>query len=107
MDELIRDRVKIEWVELGEGWSGDYQPDDPDDEELLRFDVSRLDDGEWNDQLQDASYCTAFPAKATKEQRTKGLKFIMNQCYDDVISDNYKRTLERMSWINLDWLKEN
>jgi hypothetical protein len=39
-DELIRGRVRVEWVELGEGWNGYYQEDDPDDEELLRFDVS-------------------------------------------------------------------
>jgi len=42
--EMIRDNIMVEWVELGEGLCGDYNPDDPDDIELLRFDVSRLDD---------------------------------------------------------------
>jgi len=39
MDKLKKGKVIIEWVELGEGWSGDYNSDDPEDEELLRFDA--------------------------------------------------------------------
>jgi len=29
MDKLKKGKVIIEWVELGEGWSGDYNSDDP------------------------------------------------------------------------------
>jgi len=31
--------VKVEWVNLGEGFNGDYDPSDPEDEELLRWDA--------------------------------------------------------------------
>lgn len=107
VDTLIKDRVRVEWVELGEGWNGDYYPDDPNDEELLRFDVSWLDDdGEWVDP-GDASYCTRFPASATKEQREKGLEILMNNVYDPLMSGySIKKLCEGLSWIGLDWLDE-
>ena len=42
MTEVIRGDRKVEWVDIGEGWNGDYDPDDPDDTALLRFDVLEL-----------------------------------------------------------------
>lgn len=109
VDTLIKDRVRIEWVELGEGWSGDWNPDDPNDEELLRFDVSWLDDnGEWVDP-GDVSYCTRFPASATNVQRTKGLEMLMNAFYEPLMNNNGyggRKIGEEMSWIDLDWIKD-
>lgn len=107
-DKLIRDNVKVEWVELGEGWNGDYDSDDPEDEELLRFDVYVLIDGEW-EMKDDASYCTRFPANATPEQRRKGLEILLNEFHDALSSDvdiSVKRLGEEMSWIGLNWLGE-
>ena len=102
MDELILNNVKVEWVEIGEGRSGYYNPDDPDDVELLRFYVSTLVDGEWQD-VHDGSYCTNFPYSATPEQRKKALEKIMDSVYEPLTSDSpYKKILERMSWIGLD-----
>lgn len=31
--------VKVEWTDLGEGLSGDYDPSDPEDISLLRYDA--------------------------------------------------------------------
>jgi hypothetical protein len=39
MDDLTRGDVCVSWVELGEGYNGDYDEEDPEDVELLRFDV--------------------------------------------------------------------
>jgi hypothetical protein len=106
MDELIRDRVKVEWVRLGEGYWGDYDENNPNDTELLRFDVSWMDEGgEWIDP-GDVSYCTLFPASATPEQMQKGLEILMNAFYDPMM-DGYpcKKLGEEMSWISLEWLK--
>ncbi len=105
--ELIKDRVKVEWVELGEGWCGDYNEDDPEDEELLRFDVSWLDDdGEWIDP-GDVSYCTRFPANSTEEQQRQGLEMLMNAFYEPLMDGHSgKKIGEAMSWIGLDWLEE-
>ena len=101
MNELIRGNLKVEWVELGEGLSGDYNPDDPDDIELLRFYVAVLKDGDWED-LDDASYCTNMPVSATPEQRRKGLKKIMDVVYERASSrQSIKKMCERLSWIGV------
>ena len=49
---ITRGVVKIEWVNLGEGYDGDYDPENPDDVNLLRFDVSKKVNGEWTEAPQ-------------------------------------------------------
>lgn len=102
MNQLIKDNVMVGWTELGEGIDGDYNPGDPEDVELLRFDVSRLVNGEW-EAIDDASYCTQVPVSATPEQRTKGLQLIMDEVYEWA-SQGYsiKKPCERLSWISLE-----
>lgn len=51
--EYTHGRYRLEWVELGEGRDGDYDPTDPDDYPLLRADL--YGDGE---PLDGGSYCT-------------------------------------------------
>lgn len=62
--------VKIELVNLGEGLEGDYIGDDPDDINLLRFDLSvrKSPQGKWDDQVPDTSFCTRIPAMASDAQ---------------------------------------
>ena len=87
-DLYEKDGLRIEWDQLGEGLSGDYDPDDPDDVELLRFSVylhtSRYtpdafddapdDQGWWS--RQDSSYCTYVPVSTGKVERLQLLKSI-------------------------------
>lgn len=120
VDMLIKGRVKVELDELSEGWYGYFDPDDPEDESLLRFDVSwwlpdtddieNLDPsnenafGDWSDP-GDASYCTRLPATATPEQRQKALEIIMDEVYEPLIDGHsIKKLCEGLSWIGLDWL---
>lgn len=68
--QLLAGRVRVEWAELGEGYDGDYDPEDPDDVELLRFYFSGLLDGHWLE-VSGTSYCTHVPAStdpATRQQ---------------------------------------
>lgn len=102
--ELIRDNVKIEWEAIGEGYSGDYNPKDPFDVELLRFYVSVLRDGVWEEK-EDGSYCTLFPANATDEEQMQGLQLLMDNFHPVLFDDPgapIKKLGERMSWISLD-----
>ncbi len=101
LPELIRGNVKVEWVNLGEGWSGDYDEDDPDDQNLLRFDVSkRGPDGEW-EEVPDASYCTRMPADTDTHILENALLHIMDTIYDDVSNHGKaKRLCESLSWIS-------
>ena len=104
MTELIRGNVKVEWVELGEGYDGDYSPIDPEDRELLRFDVSRRTaNGEW-EAVEDASYCTLTPADTPEDVQRALLALLMDEVYDPVeAGQSIKKLCERLSWIEPDW----
>jgi len=102
VDTLIRGDVRVEWERLGEGVCGDYNPDDPDDIELLRFDVSHKDSetGEWL-AVDDASYCTQVPVDTAPEVRQTLLRFIMDEVYEPVTDGHsIKKLCERLSWIS-------
>lgn len=105
-DELIRGKIKVEWVDCGEGLSGDYDPDDPEDIALLRFDISRLVDSDW-EPIDDASYCTMMPVDTSDEAKIESLEYLMDEIYEPASAvHSIKKLCERLSWINPDWLKE-
>ena len=104
-------RLRVDWINLGEGYSGDYNEDDPDDENLLRFDVYAAADPDPNNELddgwvmvEDASYCTQVPASTDPEELERLLRAIFDR-YDDVIDDyikhgtSVKKLGEELSWI--------
>ena len=100
--ELIRDNVKVEWEAIGEGLSGDYNPGNPRDIELLRFYVSVLRDGEWEEK-DDGSYCTRFPVAAADKEKWAGLLLLMDRFHDVLFSDpdaSIKKLGEELSWID-------
>jgi len=105
MNELIKNNVRVSWVELGEGKQGDYDPNDPNDVELLRFDVERMENGTW-EILDGGSYCTQVPVSATPEQRRVGLKDIMNSVYNPIMAgDSIRRMASDFSWMSIDSLE--
>jgi len=106
---LTRGIVRVEWSDLGEGQSGEFNANDKDDAALLRFDVSYKTKQGW-EACEDASYCTQFPAEATSEQKREGLKLLMDELYDSVLQypdSSVKKLCERLSWISLKSLKDN
>lgn len=104
---LTRGNVQVVLEFIGEGWHGDYNADDPLDDELARLSVYRRVAGEWQE-CDDASYCTALPWKAiNKDRDSKGLTHrllcqIMNEVYDEALQNECKRTCERLSWLDED-----
>jgi hypothetical protein len=119
MDDLTRGDVCVSWVELGEGYNGDYDEEDPEDVELLRFDVlvrgplielhgleSERAYGEWAN-ARDSSYCTLFPVESTPEQRERGLHIIMDRIYAPLMMGlSIKKVCQELSWIEPAWIKE-
>ena len=94
---LEGDGFRVEWVSLGEGNFGDYDPADPEDQELLRFDVSRQDEnGRW-EQIQDGSYCTLMPVDTSSEILRAALAYILREIGGGF---NIKRRLEELSWLS-------
>jgi hypothetical protein len=123
MSNVIKHNRKVDWVDLGEGLSGDYDPNDPNDVAMLRFDVLELqqvhehehtDDGvidhnfgrttyhEWV-AMDDASYCTQMPADTSDDILRRGATMIMNATYG---KDNIKKICEGLSWIEPGWCVE-
>lgn len=108
-NEAVLENVKVEWVELGEGLCGDYDPNNPEDIEFLRFDVYVLRDNEW-EWVNDASHCTRFPADATIQQRMRGLEILIKRFHEalhDDIDVSVKKLAEELSWISLEDVEKN
>lgn len=94
-------KVELEWI--GEGWEGDYDQDDPEDDQLLRFTVSKLVDGEFED-VEDASYCTRLTTGITEEEAQKALAFILHEVKN--CPGSIKKRCEQLSWLNWSWLQD-
>jgi len=102
MMELVKGDLKVMWSDIGEGWDGDYNPDNPDDVELLRFDVMELaEDGVW-ESVDNGSYCTAMPVGSSEKMLKTGLELILEavECNRET---GVKRVLEELSWMNPSW----
>lgn len=98
LPSIIRENVRIDWVNLNEGYDGDYDPENPEDKNLLRFDVFHHDGKDWYG-IEDGSYCTQVHAGATKEKLVEHLKQFMDIVYDDVSKHGKaKRLCEQLSW---------
>ena len=100
--ELVKDNVKVIWENIGEGYNGDYDENDPDDENLLRFTVYVKDDDVWNE-VDDSSYCTNVSADTDDDELMALLHILMTEFYDVLHYDIYasvKKLGERMSWIS-------
>jgi hypothetical protein len=83
--------LAIQFEDIGEGLNGDYNPDDPNDMALLRFDASALGeikerhgDGDCEDQeggwryLEDSSYCTLLSTTLNDDERRKAADLIID-----------------------------
>ena len=96
MFELTANGVTVELDDIGEGLSGDYDPEDKDDISLLRFTVLKDDEP-----VDDASYCTQVPTNVTITEATKILGAIMNEVAEPLEQGySIKKMCERISWID-------
>lgn len=96
---IYDDALRVDWYRAGEGYWGDYNPANPDDEELLRFDVYKKVEDFW-EEVDDASYCTTISAETSPEKLVKPL-FVIFKEYKDVDLDSCKKLGEALSWITL------
>ena len=84
MAEVTVKRGKVRVVlddGCGEGVDGCYDPSDPNDIPLMRFNVDALIDGEWTG-LDDASYCTQIDARLPAKEHRRLAKLILDEVYD-------------------------
>ena len=81
-EKIIRERgpIQVAWVCLGEGYNGDYDPSDPEDELLLRFDVAVKNEGISGFTTVE-SRCTCFAEKAPTKDQEAALDILLDRFY--------------------------
>ena len=100
--ELQKNNVKVELVHIGDGGGGEYNPDDTEDERLLRFYVTHKVGDTWKD-VDGASYCTTLPISLSDLDQEVFLEMLMEQFYLPVIKgERVKHIGEDMSWVNIE-----
>ena len=99
---LVQGDRRVDLWQAGEGWNGDFNPDDPNDVEFWRFDVQERIDGQWETR-DDASYCTQLPVDSDFTTTQKALRWIMDETYS---VNNVKKICEELSWISPEWFTE-
>lgn len=95
--------VDLNW-DCREGNEGDYDPEDPKDQPLLRFDVSYKGEA-----VEDGSYCTRLKATDTRSLLTKAAECILNEAEATLYigeggylaQDGFKRRMEELSWLTI------
>jgi len=99
---IIGEKVRADWYYAGEGWNGDYNPCDPEDERLLRFDIYMYEGGDW-EPVDDASYCTCVKLETEKPKLVDLLTYIWRE-FNDVLYDDpdasVKKLGEALSWVS-------
>ncbi len=100
--------VMIELINIGEGMIGDYNENNPEDTNLLRFDVytnaSRTSDPDDENWESIDSWCTLLPATMSEEKITKALDVLFNEFYD-ALKDDLTTSIRRLG-DNLSWTSE-
>jgi hypothetical protein len=102
MDEIsiVKKPARVDFINLGEGIWGDYDCTDSEDINLLRFDVYRWRNGDW-EAIPDSSYCTQISANTDENKLTKLLNIIMDELHGPISErHSIKRICERLSWID-------
>lgn len=89
-----RDGTRIVWDNIYEGVDGEYNSEDPEDENLLSFSISRRDGSRW-ESVDDSSYCTNIPASTEPGALIALLTQMMNRVAGEAL---IKRICEEMSW---------
>lgn len=107
--EVVYGPVKVSFGYIGEGVSGDYHEDDPNDEPLLRLDVlvsascgyggEETSDPAWLYPDQ-GSICTQVREDATEQERIDALRHAAEYLRDVVERDeSVKHAMDRLSWL--------
>jgi len=98
-----KDNIKVEIENIGEGICGDYDPNDPEDDNYLRFTVYRKDYKGHFEQVDDASYCTQIPADTPKLLLDRALSYLLKEFHSVLSCDPFqsvKKLGEHFSWIS-------
>ena len=105
-ENLVRERgpVRVAWVCLGEGYNGEYDPKDPEDELLLRFDVA-VKDEDIGSFVTIESRCTCFAANAPIKDKEAALDVLLDHFHHAYTSEPrhcMSSLADKLSYISAD-----
>ena len=106
--EVVRGDKRVTWEHIGEGFSGEYDPEDPEDYPHLRFSCDQLCTGTnenpdtWWESISDGSYCTRLPITTPRHLLERASQRIL----DALEQPSPKRQLEQLSWLCLEDFEE-
>lgn len=102
-----KDGVMVEIINIGEGVQGDYNENDPEDINLLRFDIytneshtSNANESGWESV---DSWCTMLPATMDNTKITRALNMLFDEFYNALKNDHtvsIRRLGDTLSWIS-------
>lgn len=103
---FYKGNLRLDLEHIGEGYSGEYNPDDPKDQPLYRFTFEEWRDGEWQG-LPGNSYCTYLPVTEDKEVREKAARLLMDKMTEVYEADESIRAAGSiLSWMDPTWITD-
>lgn len=100
---LQDNRLMVYLVDIGEGYEGDYDPEDPDDAELLRIDAYPLKEDGTIDDDRTFSVCTSIKKDSTPLIQRKAIHHIywaIRQFMKDNPGSSLKAVMEDLSYLS-------
>ena len=109
-ENLVRERgpVRVAWVCLGEGYNGEYDSENPEDELLLRFDMA-VKNEDIGDFVTIESRRTCFTANAPAKDKDAALDVLLDCFYRAYTSEPHlsiSSLANELSYISADTYKE-
>lgn len=95
--------LRVEFVDIGEGYGGDYNAEDPEDRRLMRLYALRrdqdADNSDW-EEIEDGSCCTCIPSDTKPADLAVLLAHVFATISDAIQTGaSMKRSCERLSWL--------
>jgi hypothetical protein len=98
---MLEKSLKVTFEYIGEGYCGDYDPNNPQDKKLLRFTV--WVDGE---QVTNGSYCTLMPVDTDPSILQMALDDLFTTVLEYYGRFGFKAQMQELSWMCPDDYKE-
>lgn len=115
--EIEDSRLKVELADIGEGFNGDYNPDDPQDVPLVRFYVyeregadalaceNDMPDNDGWVPVRESSCCTGIPVDSPRHELEEYAQIVFDEFADALpVKDtgaSVKSLADRLSWLGM------
>lgn len=93
---VTRGRYRVELVHIGEGYNGDYDPEEPGDQRLIRIDAYEASDEHPDvfEPIDKGSYCTVIPITAPEDF----LLYCCGKALEALRSEAPILNLQKLTW---------